>query len=187
MIISLENAKKIDKDISQSDLDALEVMIRSTTHNPFLDASVRNTGFFVSTGDTLNFNNDHGTKYLRTGDTVMLADTRTPDSNGKPINDGLYQVESVNGNTVTLQKPIDLFNEEHLNGLLAKVSYPADVIAGVKKLIEYNVKTADNIGIKSRTIARMSETYVDVNAGDNINGYPSAMLSFLKRYTKLRW
>lgn len=187
MIITIAEAQKIDKNIVQSDLDALEVMIRSTTHNPFLDSSVKSTGFFVSNNDTLNFDNDHGIKYLRPDDTVVLAYTHTLDSDGKPINDGLYQVEAISGNTVKLKQPINLFNEQHLSGLLAKVSYPADIVAGVKKLIEYNIKTAENIGIKSRTVARMSETYVDVNAGDNVNGYPSAMLSFLKRYTKLRW
>lgn len=187
MIIELSEAKKIDPKVEQSDLNALETMIRNITHNPFIDASVQSTGFVVSNDYNLTFANDDGIKYLRAGDTIMLAYTTTADSKGKPVNDGLYVVESVDGNTVTIKSDVPLFNEQHVQGMLAKVSYPDDILAGVKKLLAYNVATADNIGVKSRTISRMSETFVDLNAGDNNNGYPSAMLNFLKKYTKMRW
>lgn len=195
MIISLQDAQKIDQNMTQSDLNALETLVRKTTNNPFIDASVQSTGFVVSNGNTLTFNNSRGIKYLRDNDTVLLADTTTFDSNGKPINDGLYQVSSVKLNddgTGYVVLSLDdnqpqMFNEQHLNGLLAKVYYPADVVAGVKKLIKYNVDTAEHVGLKSKTVARVTESYIDVNANDNSNGYPKALLGFLRKYRRLRW
>lgn len=46
---------------------------------------------------------------------------------------------------------------------------------------------AGKIGIKSETISRMSTTYYDMTATENTDGYPSALLSFLKKYEKMRW
>lgn len=193
MIISLKAAKDIDKNIDQSDLDALETLVRKTTRNPFIDASVQSTGFVVSNGNTLTFTNGKSIKYLRGGDTVMLAYTSTVDSGGKPVNDGLYIVDSVQvtsdgqGVVVIDNNGRDLFNETHSIGLLAKVFYPDDVIQGVKKLIKYNLDTMDHAGLKSKTVARVTESYVDVNANDNSNGYPKALMGFLRKYTRLRW
>ncbi|UIB81229.1 hypothetical protein [Flyfo myovirus Tbat2_7] len=191
MIISLDEAKKLNAQLTQDDLDALEVMVRNTTHNSFIDTSVKRTGFVVSNGNTLTFDDDYSIKYLRSGDTVLLDNTTTFDSQGADINDGLYIVDTITDNIVTItdskSNNPNLFNVEHPSGLIAKIKYPDDVLTGVKKLISYDVKTAANVGLKSRTIARASETYLDVNATDNINGYPSALLGFLKKYTKLRW
>ena len=122
MIISLEDAKAIDSNIAQSDLNALETLVRKTTRNPFIDASVQSTGFVVSNGDTLIFTNGKSIKYLRSGDTVMLAYTSTVDSGGKPVNDGLYIVKSVQvtsdgqGIIVIDNNGRDLFNETHSIG-----------------------------------------------------------------------
>ena len=191
MIISLNEAQKLNAQLTQGDVDALEVMVRNTTHNSFIDTSVKRTGFVVSNGNTLTFDDDYVIKYLRAGDTVLLDNTTTFDSQGANINNGLFIVDSVVDNVVTIKNSNgenpNLFSVQHVSGLIAKIKYPDDILTGVKKLISYDVKTADNVGLKSRTISRASETYLDVNATDNINGYPSALLGFLKKYTKLRW
>lgn len=191
MIITLEEAKKLNANMAQDDLNALEAMIRNTTHNPFIDTSVRSTGFTVSKGNLLTFNDNVGIKYLRVSDTVILADTTAFDSNGTTINDGLFQVKSLSGNTVELMAngggDVELFNAYHGSGLLAKVNYPDDVKIGLKKLIDYDVKTAANVGLKSKSVARVTENYLDVNATENLNGYPKALIGFLAKYRKLRW
>lgn len=191
MIISLNEAQKLNAQLTQGDVDALEVMVRNTTHNSFIDTSVKRTGFVVSNGNTLTFDDDYGIKYLRAGDTVLLDNTTTFDSQGANINNGLFIVDSVVDTVVTIKNSNgenpNLFNVQHVIGLIAKIKYPDDILTGVKKLISYDVKTADNVGLKSRTVSRASETYLDVNTTDNINGYPSALLGFLKKYTKLRW
>ena len=71
--------------------------------------------------------------------------------------------------------------------MLTLVQYPADVTRGIKKLIAYDKKMASKIGIKSESISRMSTTYYDVNASENIDGYPASLLSFLTKYEKMRW
>lgn len=71
--------------------------------------------------------------------------------------------------------------------MVTLVNYPPDIKRGVKKLIQYDKKMSGKIGIKSETISRMSTTYYDVNAAENIEGYPVSLLSFLKKYERIRW
>ena len=71
--------------------------------------------------------------------------------------------------------------------MLTKVEYPTDIKRGIKKLIEYDKTMTGKIGIKSESIARMSVTYYDVNSTENTDGYPSSLLSFLRKYEKMRW
>jgi len=175
MIISLKEAQKINPRIEQSYLDGLEVAIRQYTNNRFLNAAISFRGFEVTDENKLTFKKD--VKYIRVDDTIQLADSK--------VNDGLYTVSEVQGNTITINGT--LFDGKFHSGLLSKVEYPADVIAGVKKLLEYDLAMSDKVGIKSETISRMSKTYYDVNSTENINGYPSAYMSFLKKYRKLRW
>ncbi len=70
---------------------------------------------------------------------------------------------------------------------MAKYIVPADVLAGVKKLIAYDAKMRDKAGIKSETVARWSVTYYDVTAAESSEGYPISLLGFLDKYRKLRW
>ena len=45
----------------------------------------------------------------------------------------------------------------------------------------------DKVGLKSKTVARMSETYFDQNSTETIAGYPAAMMSFIDKYRRMRW
>jgi hypothetical protein len=71
--------------------------------------------------------------------------------------------------------------------MVTLIKYPDDIAKGVKKLIAYDKKMSSKIGIKSESISRMNTTYYDVNASENIDGYPAALLSFLNKYEKMRW
>lgn len=176
MIIALDEAEIIDPDIIEDDLRAFESSVRELTNNNFQNVHVRFKDVeFLSESIISVKENIIG---LRVGDTIEI--------NYSHYNDGLYTVASIDGKQIKVgDKPFFVANSG--NAMVTKVEYPTDIKRGIKKLIEYDVKMADKIGIKSETISRMSTTYYDVNANDNTEGYPSSLLSFLKKYEKFRW
>lgn len=188
MLITLTEAQKLNPKITQSELDGLEALVRGHTNNNFQKINVRFYDFEVKNGNKLVFNDDLA--YLRTGDTIEITDTWALTGNGllgsDGVNDGVYTVSSIDGNTLTLDTD-RLYNGAYNSAFITKIAYPPDVISGVVKLIEYSAKTSDKIGIKSESIARMSVTYYDINANENIEGYPASLLSFLDKYRKLRY
>ena len=176
MIITLGDARAIDDSVTQEDLDAFEVAFRSLTNNSFQNKHIRFKDIeFV--GENLI-----AVKYpivgIKTGDTIEV--------NYSHYNDGLYVVEELTGKQIKVQgKPFFVANTS--GSMITLVQYPADVKAGLKKILSYNLKMADKIGIKSESISRMSTTYYDVNASETVDGYPAALVSFLKKYEKMRW
>lgn len=176
MIITLEEAKQLDPNIEQDDLDAFETSIRRLTNNNFHNKHVRFKGVeFVDTSTILV---KEVIKWLRVGDTIEV--------NYSHYNDGLYTVASTDGRQITVAgTPFFEANSGH--AMVTKVEYPADIKRGVKKLIEYDVRMADKVGIKSQTISRMHTTYYNVDASENTDGYPASLLSFLDKYEKMRW
>lgn len=176
MIISLEDARKIDENITQNDLDAYEQMVRQITNNNFQNWRVRYLGFTITDEKTINL----GTTPvgLRVGDTIQMSDSS--------YNDGLYTIKEISETFITCVEP-NFFNETFPTGFITKIEYPADIRYGVEGLIKWNKEMGAKMGIKSETIARMSVTYYDVNANDNSQGFPAAKLNFLKKYEKMRW
>ena len=176
MIITLGDARAIDDSITQEDLDAFEVAFRSLTNNSFQNKHIRFKDIeFV--GENLIAVKDPIVG-IKTGDTIEV--------NYSHYNDGLYVVEELTGKQIKVQgTPFFVANTG--GSMLTLVQYPADVKAGLKKILSYNLKMADKIGIKSESISRMSTTYYDVNASETVDGYPAAMVSFLKKYEKMRW
>lgn len=176
MIISLDDAQKLDSSIVQDDLDAFETSVRELTNNNFQNTHVRFKSIaFISENSILVKENIIG---LRQGDTLEI--------NYSHYNDGLYVVDGIVGQEISVQG-MPFFVANSHNAMATLVQYPADVKRGIKKLIEYDKKMAGKIGIKSETISRMSTTYYDVNATENTEGYPSSLLSFLSKYEKMRW
>lgn len=176
MIITLQEATELDSTITQDDLDAFETSVRELTNNNFQNKYVRfNNISFVGTSTILVKEVIRG---LRVGDTIEV--------NYSHYNDGLYTVASIDGRQITVVGE-PFFEADSGRAMVTKVEYPADIKRGIKKLIEYDKKMANKIGIKSETISRMSTTYYDVNANDNTEGFPSSLLSFLKKYEKMRW
>ena len=177
MIITLDDAKKIYPGITQEDLDGIERSIREETNNPFQNRHVRYCNLrFESENEVLVFDDLEG---LRSEDTVQISASKW--------NDGLYVVDSVSGNLIKLKNDPRFFVGNQPEAFITKVEYPADIIAGVRKLLKYDAKMADKVGLKSKTVSRMSETYFDQNATESVAGYPSAMMSFINKYRLLKW
>lgn len=176
MIISLADAQKINVDIDQDDLDAFEQSVRALTNNNFQNKNVRFEDITITSPNIINvFGEIEG---LRIGDTVEV--------NYTAYNDGLYVVKELTADTITIDGE-PFISANSTKGMATLVDYPADIKQGVKKMLKYDLDMIGKTGIKSRTVARMSETYYDVNANDNTEGYPSSLLSFLGKYEKMRW
>lgn len=175
MIISLDEALKLDADATQETCDGLETMVRKLTNNNFQLIKFRIRGLRLS-GSTIKANSGR-LDIFKTGDTIEI--------NGTDYNNGLYVVESVSDDAITIRG--DFITETNSVAIATKVSYPADVLTGVKKLIAYDAKMRDKAGIKSETVARWSVTYYDVTATESSEGYPVSLLGFLDKYRKLRW
>jgi hypothetical protein len=188
MIISLEEAKKINPNILQSDLDALEQSIREITHNKFQNTNLRFFGFKITNGNTLEF--DATLAFLRVGETIELSHTWSNVGYGQNedagINDGLFVIEEVTDHSIKL-KDADLFNGDFPSAFITKIAYPPDILSGVKKLLQYDATMANKVGIKSESISRMSITYYDMTSSETVNGYPASLFSFINKYKKLRW
>ena len=176
MILSLDDARAIDIDITQDDLDAFETSVRELTNNNFQNTFVRyKNAEFVNENTILVRDEIRG---LRVGDTIEV--------NYSHYNDGLFVIKEIDGKQITVQGAL-FFVGNSGRAILTKVEYPADIKKGIKKLIEYDMKMADKVGIKSETISRMSITYYDVTAAESSEGYPVSLLGFLDKYRKLRW
>ena len=175
MIINLEEALKLDADATQETCNGLETMVRKVTNNNFQLIKFRIRGLRLS-GNTFKANSGR-VDIFQPGDTIEI--------NGTDYNDGLYVVESVSDDTITIHG--NFIAETNSGAIATKVSYPADVLTGIKKLIAYDAKMRDKAGIKSETVARWSVTYYDVTATESSEGYPVSLLGFLDKYRKLRW
>ncbi|MGT2811857.1 hypothetical protein [Streptococcus minor] len=175
MIISLDEALKLDSNATQETCDGLETMVRKLTNNNFQLMKFRIRGLQLS-GSKIKANSGR-IDIFKAGDTIEI--------NGTDYNDGLYVVESVSDDGISISG--DFIAEANSGAIATKVSYPADVLAGVKKLIAYDAKMRDKAGIKSETVARWSVTYYDVTAAESSEGYPVSLLGFLDKYRKLRW
>lgn len=175
MIISLDEALKLDATATQETCDGLETMVRKLTNNNFqlIKFRLRDLKLSENTIKSSNGRKD----VFRPGDTIEI--------NGTDYNDGLYIVKSVSDSVITVYG--DFIAEISSGAIATKINYPADVLAGVKKLIAYDAKMRDKAGIKSETIARWSVTYYDVTATESSEGYPVSLLGFLNKYKKLRW
>ena len=175
MIINLEEALKLDTDATQETCDGLETMVRKLTNNNFQLIKFRIRGLRLS-GNTIKASSGR-VDIFKTGDTIEI--------NGTDYNNGLYVVESVSDDAITIRG--GFITETNSGAIATKVSYPADVLTGIKKLIAYDAKMRDKAGIKSETVARWSVTYYDVTAAESSEGYPVSLLGFLDKYRKLRW
>ena len=176
MILSLIEARAIDAAINQEDLDALETSVRELTNNNFQNVHIRFKGIEFMANNLIAVKDS--IVGLKVGDTIEV--------NYSHYNDGLFVIEEIAGKQIKVQgTPFFVANTS--GAMLTLVQYPADVKAGLKKILSYNLKMADKIGIKSESISRMSTTYYDVNASEAVDGYPAALVSFLQKYEKMRW
>lgn len=177
MIISLDDAQKIYPDVTQEDLNGIEKAIRTLTNNPFQNRRVRFKQIRFENETTIAVLDD--IQGLRAEDTIQVS--------GSKWNDGLYVVDAIDGQLINLEGNPRLFMGTDPAAFLTKVEYPADILSGVRKLLTYDAKMRDKVGLKSKTVSRMSETYYDQNSGESVNGYPAALMSFINKYKLLKW
>lgn len=175
MLISLDEAQKLYPNASEETVLGLELMVRKVTNNNFQLTNFRGTGLTLENG-TVRFDKGR-TDIFKTGDRVEI--------NGTDFNDGLYTVSEVRDGVLHFTN--GFIQEVAKQAILTKISYPADVLTGVKKLLAYDNKMADKLGVKSETVSRWSVTYYDVTSSESNEGYPAVLLGFLKKYRKLRW
>lgn len=178
MIISLDKAQELDPLITIDDLRAYEQMVRALTNNTFQNIGIRYGIASFSGPATIELK--EAPFGLREGDTIEISRS--------VFNDGLVTVDGIDGNTLTVSDlPADFYEGAFAGAFITKIQYPADIKYGVAGLIEYKAKMGSKLGIKSEAIARMSVTYYDINAADNIEGFPASKFSFLAKYEKMRW
>lgn len=205
MFLSLEKAKKVDPSVEQWQIDALEQTVRGMTNNHFhVDATKRH--FVGSSGSLFFRDNDvvlpsfNGVplasstdfiRYLHVGDTLEVY--------GTGVNDGVFEIESLepvidesdpaaSEYVIKVRLPEDFaFVEGDFGGSLVKVHYPADIASGMLRLISYDKTMSDKIGVKQETVSRLSVTYFDQLGTDTTEGYPTAYMSFLIKYRRMKW
>ena len=173
MIISVQELKAMSKFANfretelEREMQAVEQAIRSYTNNNFQDRCKR-----IECA-SLNGILQGTSPYFKVGDTLQIS---------KSQNAGLYVITEI-GEEITLDN--ELYNEPY--NLVTKVAYPADIIAGAISLLDWKLNKSDKIGVASETISRHSVSYVNYDANNSINGYPSALFGFLKPYKKAKF
>ena len=171
MIITIEELKKVSElsNIPDEQLtvmcEGIEDFIRQYTNNNF---TVKNVTFNTPSMDGKL---ETVSPLFKVGDTVLISNSK--------FNDGVYVINDLDG---TLDK--ELFDDD--NNKVTLVKYPPAVKLGVVKLLQYNAKMDDKVGISSESLSRHTVTYAQPSS-DSIGGYPSSMMSFLKPYIKARF
>lgn len=175
MIISVEELQTLpefqdqDTDVLKDMLDGVETLVRKYTNNNFQNRAVRFTA--PSQGAVLM-----GTSpYLKLGDTVQVSQSE--------VNDGLYLVTGLTDGKTTVDNT--LFDVE--SNLVTKVEYPSGVKMGVINLLKWEIANRGKVGVKSETISRHSVTYFDLDANNQVMGFPVSLLGFLELYKKARF
>ena len=171
MIITIEELKEVSELTNIPD-EQLEIMsegiedfIRQYTNNNFI---VKNVTFNTP---SMNGKLETVSPLFKVGDTVLISNSK--------YNNGVYVINDLDG---TLDK--ELFDDE--NNKITLVKYPPAIKLGVVKLLQYNAKMDDKVGISSESLSRHSVSYAQP-LSDSIGGYPSSLMSFLKPYMKARF
>jgi len=172
MILTLSELKqqfpdKTDFELSSRE-SAIECFIRSYTNNHFQQRLVR---FYA---DIVGGVVQGASAYINVGDTVEISTS---------INNGIYTVTAITADTMTLDG--DIF--DCANNLFTKIIYPPDVKMGALNLLKWEFEQREKVGVKSESISRYNVTYYDNDANNTVNGYPAALMGFLKPYCKARF
>lgn len=176
MIISVEELKtQIDcgdmtDNVIQSQLTAIESIIRKYTNNNFQQRPVR---FEADTsGNIIN----GSSPYIQIGDTIQITQSA--------VNDGLYVVTDKSNDTLTVDRLMFDFPQNRIT----LVKYPADVIQCAVDMFKWKLEFGGKIGIKSEseTLSRHSESVTYEDSTTLYMGYPTGILSTLQLHVKSR-
>ena len=151
-------------------LEAIETAIRVYTNNNFQNRGIRDSYYskdkmLVGASVEINF---------KVGDTVQITQ--------EPRNDGLYVIEDIQGNALTVDR--EMFDSP--NNLVTKVQYPLDVVEGAINILKWDMFDREKVGIASETISRHSVSYQTYDSTNTINGYPSMLFGFCMPYMRAR-
>lgn len=174
MIITLEEAKKVFKDVTQEDLDGIEEAIRGLTHNNFQNRHVR-----------LNHLRFEDNRIHYQGDETGFVKGKTIQVSNSKYNDGLYVIKDIQPDYIEIDGEATFIQSSVKESMVTLVEYPADIIAGVRKLFKYDKQMGHKMGVKSETISRWSQSYFDQNSGESVNGYPAAYMKFILNHRKM--
>ena len=171
MIITVEELKSVSElsNIPDEQLtvmcEGIEDFIRQYTNNNFI---VKNVTFNTP---SMNGKLETVSPLFKVGDTVLISNSK--------YNNGVYVLTATDG---TLDK--ELFDDD--NNKITLVKYPPSIKLGVVKLLQYNAKMDDKVGISSESLSRHRVSYAQPSS-DSVGGYPSSLMSFLKPYMKARF
>lgn len=112
---------------------------------------------------------------FKIGDTVEISESL--------YNSGLYTIKEITAGGFTVNE--DTIDEHQV--LITKISYPADVVDCALNLMRWEATNRDKVGVKSETLSRHSVTYFDLDANNQVMGYPVSLLGGLKAYKKARF
>ena len=176
MIVTLEEAKQANEKITKLQLDALESFIRAETNNSFHNKNIRFRNVEIEAPNIIRFNKIP----------IGLSKGNTIEVNYSSYNDDLYVIDEVAGNEVKIIRDDTepLIDESNSKVMVTKVVYPLEVKQGILSILEYDLKMVDKLGLKSKTVARMSETYQDLTKSEVIGNRPAYLFSFLNNYYK---
>lgn len=153
----------------EAKLQALESVIRAYTNNNFQKRAFR------FSCPVINGKLYYTTNLLKVDDTVQISESA--------LNDGLYVVQEMGADTVSLD--MELYDEDY--ALVTKVIYPHDVKMGVVNLLRWENENRSKVGIASESISRHSVTYFNMDGDNSLMGYPKSLLGFLVPYMKARF
>lgn len=178
MLISITDLKAlysefedVNDELLKRKLSAIESTIRAYTYNNFQNRQVRS--ICSAKGKTLSY--QKGNWLFRESDTVQLSD------NG--LNDGLYVISKVTANDIEIDEILYPSDEV----LVTKIQYPFEIVEGAINLLRWDVFERDkNEGVASESISRHSVSYVNYDASNTINGYPSKLFGFCTPYMRVK-
>lgn len=171
-LTSMDEFRGVNESTLERKLNSVEQLIRAYTNNNFQNRAVR---FEARSEGSKLIATETVLPFLKEGDTVEISQST--------VNDGLYVVKAVSGDTVTVDHDLFLIGYN----LVTKIQYPADVQEGVINLLQWEIENRQKVGIKSESLSRHTVTYFDQDASNQVMGYPVALLGFLAPYIKARF
>ena len=172
MSVSVSDLKKyVDcgnatDEMSESNLKAIESVIRAYTNNNF---QMRTARFL---GNSAGMRVYGVPQFISLGDTIQIS--------GTDVNDGLYVVGEVGSDYIQLDQYLQTVEDN----IVTKVKYPYDVMQCAIDLYKWKQTMGAKVGIKSETLSRHSVTYED--SATLFMGYPVGILNGLNLYKKAR-
>lgn len=154
----------IPEAILRRKIRAIEEAVRAYTNNPFIiqetkiEAKSEGGNLIAAPG------------LFAIGDSVTIA---------YGINAGVYVVDSIDGEKITLDKRL-----RNADNVAFLTIYPHSVTEGAISMLRYDIDIRPNAGIASETISRHSVSYESTTNVGGL-GYPSNIVGFLQPYRRV--